>query len=295
MSRVRISSPAPKIKTPRAEAWGYNVFVTDLMKLLHIEANDITAAFKTASIEGKGTPQEISDRREAVVKKFLEKYFPFPFRIAKGGVIDSLGKKSQSIDCLVLNPCHPYTVSNDDKYSLIFVDGVDFAIEVKPDLGRSDEIHRALRQIVSVKQLTRVKNGIDLSFPKFSVEAIKRLPTFIFANKTYKNIRDLIKTIVDFYVKEQTPKHEQFDFIVINNLGIVFNSKKDGYFSDLPDEGIFYRQYDENTIAMFLFWLNKLPRSGTLIDAPVLWHYIKIEDHDLTFYNDLNARLLSIE
>ena len=68
---------------------------------------------------------------EEVVKRFLEKYFPFPFRIVKGNIIDSHGNRSNSIDCIVLGPSHPYTVDPvNGKASVILADGVDFNKDV---------------------------------------------------------------------------------------------------------------------------------------------------------------------
>jgi len=83
---------------------------------------------------------------------FIKKYFPFPFRLAKGQIIDSFGKESASIDCILLNPNHPYTTNSNEKhFSAILSDGVDVAIELKPDLNSEKEIHRSLKQIKSVK------------------------------------------------------------------------------------------------------------------------------------------------
>ncbi|MFM2291775.1 MAG: hypothetical protein RIS29_1588 [Bacteroidota bacterium] len=82
-----------------------------LLKLLEFESKEIQLSFEKASIEGEGTPQEVADRREiALVKAFVEKYFPFPFRITKGNIIDSNDNRSNSIDCIILNPSHPYTI-----------------------------------------------------------------------------------------------------------------------------------------------------------------------------------------
>ena len=133
--------------------------MSNLLDLLEIESKELAVSFEKASVEGQGTPQEVSDRREIAVKKLLEKYFPFPFRIAKGNISDSHGNRSASIDCIVLNPDHPHTVSDEEKFSAILADGVDFAIEVKPDLTKVDEINRALNQLKTVKSLTRVKDG----------------------------------------------------------------------------------------------------------------------------------------
>ena len=41
-----------------------------LLDLLEIESNELDTAFKKASIEGEGTPQEIADRREDYFTSF---------------------------------------------------------------------------------------------------------------------------------------------------------------------------------------------------------------------------------
>jgi hypothetical protein len=71
--------------------------------LLQREAKLIDTYFDIARYEGCGKPQDVSDRREAKFNNFLSKYYPFPFRIVKGSIIDSNGKNSDSIDSIVLN------------------------------------------------------------------------------------------------------------------------------------------------------------------------------------------------
>ena len=271
--------------------------MSDLLDLLEYESKEIELLFNKASIEGKGTPQEVADRRETVVKKFLEKYFPFPFRIAKGNIIDSHNHRSASIDCLVLNPNHPYTVSDDEKYSVILADGVDFAIEVKPDLSNVNEIERSLHQIKTVKQLTRVNNGTILQKKLTAEEQLtsRKIQSFIFSHKTYVNIRTLIEKIVIYYETNKIPRIEQFDCIIINGKGLLFNSKKDSYFNlSTTEEGLFYAEYEHKTIMTFLFWLNKLVLSSPKISESVLIHYLKFDGNNMTTYRDLNLRLNSI-
>lgn len=267
-----------------------------LYELLKIEALEINHFFQKACLEGKGTPQEVSDRRETAVKRFLEKYFPFPYRIAKGNIRDSYGNSSSSIDCIILNPAHPYTVSDDEKYSIILADGVDVAIEVKPDFSSEKEVQRSLRQIASVKKLTRKKHGVLLEnrLAEGQIAGYKKIPTFIFGNKTYKDIRTLITKIVNFYLAENIPRNEQFDFIIINDNCIIFNSKKDSYFYlNNSTEGIFFIESKEMTIANFLFWLNQLPQSSPKISSSVLEHYLKFEPENLKTFHDLNSLLLN--
>lgn len=271
--------------------------MSNIIDLLELESQEIAFAFKKASIEGKGTPQEVADRREVAVKKFLEKYFPFPFRIAKGNINDSFGQRSTSIDCLVLNPNHPYTVSDDDKYSVLLADGIDFAIEVKPDLSKVTEIDRSLKQIESVKKLTRINDGLIFGkrLKKEEQENAKKIPSFIFADKTYVDIKTLIEKIVDYYEKNKTIRTHQFDCIVINGRGLIFNSRKNSYFNlNETTEGLFYLELGDKTLVAFLLWLNKLPLSAPRLSASVLEHYLEFNPSTMQHYIDLDKRIITL-
>lgn len=61
----------------------------EFIKLLELEYEELKLGLAKASVEGKGTPQEIADRREELFHSFFEKYFPFPYKITKGNIIDS--------------------------------------------------------------------------------------------------------------------------------------------------------------------------------------------------------------
>ena len=266
-----------------------------LIELLKIEAREIAASFEKASLEGEGTPQEVADRREEVVKCFLEKYFPFPYRVSKGNIIDSFGNRSNSIDCIVLNPSHPYTVDPvNGKASIIFADGVDYVIEVKPDLSQKKEIERGLVQIQSVKKLERVRTG--LAKTAIEKENAKRIPSFIFADKTYADIRTLISNIVDFYVDNSVPQAEQFDMIIINNRAIIFNYGKKNKFHREGFEGIAVLDAGESALAVFLLCMNTLPKSEPEISKNILSIYLEeMPIGKLFTYTDLNKKLCSIE
>ena len=268
-----------------------------LLELLKIESAEIQQSFKKASVEGEGTPQEVADRREAIViNKFLAKYFPFPYRIVKGNIIDSYERRSNSIDCIVINPSHPYTIdSGNDRASIIFADGVDYAIEVKPNLVDKGEIERSLEQIRSVKKLRRKRTG--LIYPKKhsaeQIENAKTIPTFIFSDKTYADIKLLITYIVEYYISNNVPLSEQFDFIVINNRTMLFNSKRNSYYYLNEMDGILFTQTNENTLALFLILLNKLTKSQPDISPSVINFYISDKDFEIKFqyFPDLNERL----
>lgn len=267
----------------------------DLHDLLEMESCELDLRFKKSSIEGKGTPQEVSDRRESVVKKFLEKYFPFPFRVAKGNIVDSAGRRSASIDCLVLNPEHPYTVSEDNNFSVILADGVDFAIEVKPDLTSKQEIERALKQIQSVKELTRVNSSSVQNVAPYAF----KIPGIIFSNTTYVDMALLIGAIVDYYTANDVKRSHQFDLIVINNRCVIVNMRRGSYFYPTDPsigEGVFFLNSGPHTLAAFLFYINSLPLSSLRKEHAIITKYINTRLFgSLNFNKELNEKLSAIE
>ena len=269
--------------------------MNDLFDLLEFESKEISHFFKKASVEGKGTPQEVSDRREAAVTIFLRKFFPFPYQIAKGNVIDSFGLRSASIDCLLLNPAHPHTIGGESKYSMIFADGVDVAIEVKPNLNSETEIVRGLAQLRSVKQLRRVESSVwgeevGLTAPS---QSMYRIPAMLFSTETYTEIRLLIEKIVSYYETHAIPRIEQFDMIVINERCCIFNFYKGSYFNN-GIEGIAYIENGVKSLSTFLYCLNTLPRSEIQLRSSVISHYIPWDINMLRTHPDLNLRLSNI-
>ena len=274
-----------------------------LLQLLEIEADKLALEYKQASIEGKGTPQEVADRREGDFIAFLRKYFPFPYRIVKGNIIDSYGNNSASIDCIVLSPSHPYTVDpQNDKASVIFADGVDFAIEIKPDFSNEKEIIRALKQIQSVKKLRRVRDGLLLhsQYTERQKEAAKVIPGFIVADKTYSDIRLLIEKIANYYVDNNVPQLEQFDYILVNNQMVIMNSRPEWY--DCTPEsngeskhirGITFWEGGAKSLGWFLFEMNKYPRSEPLMSESIMSIYLKDSTPStLKTFEDLNSKLI---
>lgn len=116
----------------------------EFLGILKLEAQEIQTKFLRSSIEGKGTSQEVSDFREHAVQDFVRRYYFFPYRITKGGIYGSFGHRSDSVDCIILNPNHPNTVNALGKHGLIFADGVD------SDSANKHELDRALIQGISV-------------------------------------------------------------------------------------------------------------------------------------------------
>ena len=183
-------------------------------------------------------------------------------------------------------------------FSMIFAEGVDFAIEVKPDLSKESEIFRSLKQISTVKDLTKKRVGI-LEISKKNSEKMNetytKIPSFIFGNKAYAKIGTLCEKIVSYYEAEKTPRIKQFDAIVINGNGILFNSRKDSYFHlSNKYDGLYFVPFGHKTLAAFLLQMNTLPLSAPRITSSVLSHYNHLPSVSMEFYKELNSRLLSL-
>lgn len=237
--------------------------------LLNLEYKDMQSGFKRASVEGYGTPQEISDRREQLVHNFFQKYFPFPYRIVKGNINDSYGKRSKSIDCIILNPAHPYTIDqNNKKASFIFADGVDFAIEVKGKMDSKREIERALDQIKSVKDLTRKSTGIISS--KQQEDYLYKIPVMLIAESTYSNVEKLIDHIVEYYKKNRIKRIHQFDIILVDG-NVILNSYKLNPYS--PDFGIEFCNYGDFGLGLLLFLMTYYPQSHPKFNREIIKYY----------------------
>ncbi len=253
-----------------------------IVQLLQIESQEILNVFKKASIQGKGTPQEVADYRENGLHPYIAKYFPFPHRITKGIITDSYGVDSDSVDCLIISPIHPYTIDNGEKFSVVLADGVDVAIEIKPDLSVTKELHVALKQSISVKKLRRVKGSLLLKADKTAeqIEHFLQVPSFIFSTKAKVDINDTLVEIRDYYRANNIGKLEQFDYIIILGKGIIANYKfldttplKDTVGGN-PVTGFAFHEYGENSFAAFLFCLNNVPHASATFHGQIILHYL---------------------
>jgi hypothetical protein len=262
----------------------------DLLAHIRDDATTLRHDFKKASRQGRGTPQEVSDFRENALQVLLQNYFPFPYRIAKGGILDSKGNKSASIDCILVNPYHPYTIDRREKFTIILTDGVDAAIEVKPDISREDELRRGLEQGLTVKALRRARTTLP-KFSKPSEEVIDyslRTPYYIFAMKAKGNILETAEEVTDFYSNAGIAPLDQADAIVVEGVGIIANYPIQGLItweqadtSEKPaelfgrDTGWFFEEWGDNTLAGLLLKLSYALPAKANLNEPVISEYLR--------------------
>lgn len=264
----------------------------EFIKLLEFEYQELKIGISKASIEGKGTPQEVADRREELFHTFFEKYFPFPYRITKGNIIDSHNNRSASIDCIILDPSHPFTIDpKNNKASVIFADGVDYAIEIKGALQDKDEVIRALEQIRSVKQLTRIRNG--LLYKKDKNEYTYKIPTIIYAEKTYANIEKLVDIILEYYKENKIKRLYQFDILVAGDYTIINSCR--GQISFNNQRGIFFEKTENKTLAVLLFLMSNMPLVQPTMNENIYEIYLSNIFTTASYRDEWNNILSEIE
>ena len=249
----------------------------DLYALLREDSSELESRFRRASIQGRGTSQEIADFRENALQSFVSRFFPFPHRITKGKIRDSFGSLSDSIDCIICNPNHPYTVDAQQKFTLLFAEGIDAAIEVKPDIAQSSELKRALQQGLSVKALLRTSQPTLMLMP-WNVDRSKRVPFGVFAMSCKSDPMQTGAEIIDFYRAQGTPPVQQADFFAVNKVGIFANyidaSLNPWNIVGQEKSGWFFEEWKEDTLAGFLWHLQTVAHATIKMQDDVLPKYL---------------------
>lgn len=275
--------------------------MSDLYALLREEALQLSSEFRKASIQGRGTPQEVAEFRENAVQAFLARYFPFPHRIAKGKVRDSFGNIAASIDCVLCAPNHPYTVSARDKFSLLLAEGVDSVVEVKPNIADKAELHRALEQGLTVKRLRRATTSLLHEHHPLS-EWAKRVPFGVFAMQCKASPIETGFEILEYYAVRGVDPIDQADFIVVNDVCVFSNfvdiSLNPWNTAGFPNQfGWFYEGWGKDSLVGFLLRLHRVAHAGMKLQDDVLPRYLnpsaeaRFQIVDLAFKYSLYTQL----
>lgn len=251
--------------------------MNELKEILRLDREELAHAFRKASVSGKGTPEHVANDRETALRDLLGRYFPYPYHVVKGNISDSHGNRSASIDAIVVNPIHPHTMLRGNSPFFLAAEGVDYAIELKPDLGNPAEIERALGQMRTVKKLTRATDGLLIGRKRLPTplrELALRIPCVLFAKKTYRDTKHLMERIVSYYKTNNVPTGQQFDMICIADGTLVMNSSRSTHFY-LNVDGLIFRDFGEDILYYFLFFLLRMPQSTPRMKTDVLSHYIE--------------------
>jgi hypothetical protein len=219
----------------------------------------------------------VADFREHHFNSYIARYFPFPHRVAKGIIIDSNGNQSRSIDCVIINPCHPYLIDTANKIGPILADGVDAAIEIKSNLANKSELERGLQQMATVKQLRRRHPTVTLigKYPEHIRQYSMEIPAFLFALGGATDPIQVAKNMLAFDHANQVTHADLPEFVIISGKGIIRNVR----FPDLcpynSEPGLYYEEWKERTLAAFILYLNDIYPAQIPISDPMLPYYLK--------------------
>lgn len=267
-----------------------------LEEIIRIESEELANYIKKASVSGSGTPQEVADRREADVRNFFERYFPKPHKTAKGKIDDTYGNRSASVDCLVLNPCHPLLTDANGLMTVILADGVDYAIEIKSNLGDRQELEKALGQSATVKSLRRRNTSFIASKARLEpAECYFQIPSIILCENWGSEVNGLLSNVVSYYEQKQMSRAHQFDILASRQQGIVVNIAPDHYFvSGDIDYSLTYAELGLETMGALLAMMMRMPRCEPTINEPVLSHYLKPSYKNWSNFPELDRRLANL-
>ena len=272
--------------------------MNELKEILRLDREELVQAFRKASVAGRGTPEHVADDRETALREVLGRYFPYPYHVVKGNISDSNGNRSASVDAIVVNPVHPHTMLRGRSPFFLAAEGVDYAIELKPDLGNHAEIERALGQMRTVKKLRRATDGLLTGRKSLSAplrDLALRIPCVLFAERTYSNTQHLIERVVSYYKTNGVPTNQQVDMICIADGRLVINSSKNTHFY-LNVDGFVLRDFGEDVLYFFLHFLSTIPQSTPRLKCDVLSHYIERPPTDgWKTYHSLNTELREID
>jgi hypothetical protein len=252
----------------------------DLYRLLREDSLELESKFRRASIEGRGTAQEIADFRENALQSFVSRFFPFPHRVTKGKVRDTYGVIGDSVDCIVCNPNHPYTIDSHGKFRLLFAEGVDVAIEVKPNIGDHLELKRGLEQGISIKALKR-RVVPSLAQQGWEFERAQRVPFVIFSMRCKSNPLDTLNEISEYYKQNKIEPIQQADFIAVNDIGLFVNYLHESMYcwnnkaATNARTGWFFEKWERDTLAGFIWRLQTLAHASIKIQEEMLQHYLE--------------------
>ena len=227
-----------KVKNPIYEA------IMEYIDDFNLKFGETKDTFKKARLA-------TSDRKEQCVTEFFLSFLPNGYRIKRGEIFD-YNNISNSIDCVIMTPNHPY-LKTPMRPEIIIAEGVYAAIEVKPDistLSEKGELYRGLKQSQSVKKLTR-----NISMPNIDRLDLKgkykKIPFIIFSGKS----SDIEKTLefIDKEVKEGKFTKEDLPDIIFSLDGWLIyhteNIKTSLFYPNFKEEGISNEK--ENVFMLF--------------------------------------------
>lgn len=155
------------------------------------------------------------DERELLVREFLEKVFPAPYRFGSGAVTDANGAVSGQLDIVVEWPFFASFPTPGGSQRLYLADSVAFVIEVKSNLvSQWQEAEQSTEKLRRLRRRWRGHSSVGTQAEIASVgPSISRIPFVAVGFAGHKTLDGLGKCI------EDTPEDKRPDAALVIESG----------------------------------------------------------------------------
>jgi len=160
--------------------------------------------------------------REALVREFLEKVFPEPYRFGRGAVTDATGSISGQLDVVVEFPFLASFPAPGSAQRLYLAESVAFVIEVKSNLSKQwKEVEETVEKISGLRRRWRSHLNVnpEVGISNFSA-SFSRIPCVAVGFTGYKKTATLRKKL------ENTPVDRRPDAALVIESGAYVGWEK---------------------------------------------------------------------
>jgi hypothetical protein len=170
--------------------------------------------------------------REALIREFLEKVFPFPYRFGSGAVIDSAGLVSGQLDVVVEWPFCASLPTLGGSERLYLAESVAFVVEVKSDLmAQWPQVEASVAKLRPVMRRWRSHLTVD---PELGIStnpaSQSRIPCAVVGFSGYETSGALAQRL------KNTPEDKRPDVALVLKSGAYVGW---GNLEAIGDEGLF--------------------------------------------------------
>jgi hypothetical protein len=166
---------------------------------LHERLEGIRQILMAHHAAGKRLPTAAKgSERETLVREFLGRVFPSPFRFGTGAIIDSDGRTSGQIDVVAEFPFFPSFPTPGAVERLYLAESVSFALEVKSNLaGQWDEVETTAKAVLPLRRRWSGHLGLERDRLQLASASTSRIPFVAIGFTGPKNVETLERRLCE--------------------------------------------------------------------------------------------------
>lgn len=154
------------------------------------------------------------NERETLVREFLTKVFPPPFRFGTGAVIDQSGKTSGQLDVVAEFPFFPSFPTPGAAERLYLAESISFVIEVKSDLAAQwSQVEQSAEALLPLRRAWRAHLSFHDGALEITDASVSRIPFVAVGFRGYKSINTLEQKL------KETPESKRPDAALVIESG----------------------------------------------------------------------------